>query len=305
MSNQGKGIIYMMFTVLMWGVLSIALKIASKVIDSPTIVWFRFSIAFFFLFVWIVYKNPKELKILLHPSWLIVATSLALAWNYLGFMYGVQFTGPSSAQVVIQSGPILLAFFGVIFFHEKMSATQIFGFMLALAGFFMFYQQHVTAPNISSGDYTKGILFTLSGGVTWAIYAALQKKLVHQFSVSTLNLFIFGLPVLIFLPFVNFGSLTELSIGYWLLLIFLGANTLIAYGYLSLALRYLEAGKVSIIIVLNPIITFVIMGILTWLQVGWIDGEHFTFLSIVGALIALGGAILVIRKKKTSVQERG
>ena len=60
-------------------------------------------------------------------------------------------------------------------------------------------------------------------------------------------------PVLLFLPFVNFASLAHLSFGYWALLVFLGANTLISYGCLSLALKYLEAGKVSIIIVLNPI----------------------------------------------------
>ncbi|HLN73541.1 MAG TPA: hypothetical protein VK205_09620, partial [Prolixibacteraceae bacterium] len=62
--------------------------------------------------------------------------------------------------------------------------------------------------------------------------------------------------------------------------------------------KYLEAGKVSIIIILNPIITFILMGILTFLSVDWIAGEHFSVLSITGALIALGGAILVIRKKK-------
>jgi LPXTG-motif cell wall-anchored protein len=33
-------------------------------------------------------------------------------------------------------------------------------------------------------------------------------------------------------------------------------------------------------------------------QVDWIAGEHFSVLSISGALIALTGAILVVRKKK-------
>jgi len=51
--------------------------------------------------------------------------------------------------------------------------------------------------------------------------------------------------------------------------------------------------------VLNPIITFILMGILTWMQVTWIDGEHFSVLSILGALVALTGAILVVRKKKS------
>lgn len=299
MSNQAKGILYTLITVVMWGVLAIALKIASKQIDSPTIVWFRFSLAFSGMAIWMAIKNPKDFKILYKPSWLIVFSSLALAWNYIAFMFGVQFTSPSNAQVAIQSGPVLLAVFGILFFKEKISRLQAIGFSLAILGFWIFYQQHIGAvPVGQEGQYTKGMLITLTGAVAWAIYAALQKKLIMNYSVGTLNVFIFGLPMLLFLPFVNFQSLAHLSFGYWALLVFLGANTLISYGYLSLALKYLEAGKVSIIIVLNPIITFILMGILTWLQVSWIDGEHFSVLSILGALVALTGAILVVRKKK-------
>jgi drug/metabolite transporter (DMT)-like permease len=298
MTNQAKGIFLTLITVLMWGVLAIALKIASKAIDSPTIVWFRFSLAFSGMFFWMLLKDPKGLQILYKPTWLIVASSLALAWNYIGFMLGVQYTSPSNAQVAIQSGPVLLAVFGIFFFKEKISRIQIFGFLMAIVGFYIFYRQHLTANTGQESQYTKGMLLTLSGAVTWAIFAALQKKLVLNYSVGTLNVFIFGLPVLLYLPFVNFSSLAQLSFGYWALLVFLGANTLISYACLSLALKYLEAGKVSIIIVLNPIITFIIMGILTWMQVSWIDGEHFSVLSIAGALIALAGAILVVRKKE-------
>ena len=146
------------------------------------------------------------------------------------------------------------------------------------------------------------MLITFSGAVAWAIYAAFQKRLVVHYPVGTLNVFIFGLPVLLYLPFVNFESLAHLSFGYWALLVFLGANTLISYGCLSLALKYLEAGKVSIIIILNPIITFILMGLLSWMQVDWIASEHFSVLSIMGALIALCGAILVVRKNKKRLE---
>ena len=298
MSDQAKGIIYTLITVLMWGVLAIALKVASKVIDSPTIVWFRFSLAFLGMIIWMAISNPQGLKILYRPTWLIVISSLALSWNYIGFMLGIQYTSPSNAQVAIQMGPVLLAVFGIFFFREKISRLQAFGFMLAILGFWIFYKQHVSAVAGQEGQYTKGMIITLSGAVAWAVYAALQKKLVLDYSVGTLNLFIFGLPVLLFLPFVNFASLVHLSLGYWALLVFLGANTLISYACLSLALKYLEAGKVSIIIVLNPIITILLMGVLTTMQVTWIEGEHFSVLSVAGALIALTGAILVVRKRR-------
>jgi len=305
MSNQTKGIIYTLITVLLWGVLSIALKVAAQVIDSPTIVWFRFSLAFFGMFVWMLIKNPKGLRILYKPSLLIVISSLALAGNYIGFMVGIQFTTPSNAQVAIQFGPILLALAGVIYFHEKISRIQIIGFILSIFGFLVFYQQHLAAMIGQEGQYTKGMLITLAGAVAWAVYAALQKSLILKYSIGTLNVFMFGLPVILFLPFTKLASLAHLSFGYWLLLVFLGANTLISYGCLSLALKYLEAGKVSIMLILNPIITFIAMGVFTWLQVSWIAPEHFSVLSVSGALIALFGAILVVRKKKVSEEVLG
>ncbi|MDP2115367.1 MAG: DMT family transporter, partial [Bacteroidota bacterium] len=138
MSNQAKGILYTLITVLMWGVLAIALKIASNEIDSPTIVWFRFSLAFSGMFIWMAVSNPKELKILYKPSWLIVISSLALAWNYIGFMLGIQYTSPSNAQVAIQAGPVLLAVLGIFFFKEKISRIQIAGFLLTIVGFWIF-----------------------------------------------------------------------------------------------------------------------------------------------------------------------
>ena len=175
MSNQTKGIIYTVITILLWGVLSIALKVASKVIDSPTIVWFRFSLAFMGMFIWMLIKNPNGLQILYKPSLLIVISSLALAVNYIGFMVGIQYTSPSNAQVAIQFGPILLAVAGIIYFHEKISRIQIIGFLLSIFGFLVFYQQHLTAMIGQEEQYTKGMLITLAGAVAWAVYAALQK----------------------------------------------------------------------------------------------------------------------------------
>ncbi len=284
----------------MWGVLAIGLKVAVRVIDSPTIVWFRFSLAFSGMALWAAFTDPQALKILYKPSLILVISTLMLAWNYIGFMLGVQYTTPGNAQVAVQTGQVVLAIFGVVFFKEKLSLIQGFGFLLALLGFWIFYQQHLTALPDNRSEYTKGMLLTVSAALTWAVYAAMQKKLVRHHPVTTLNIFIFGLPVLLYFPFVNFGSLAHLSFGYWLLLVFLGANTLISYVCLSLALKYMEAGKVSVLLIMNPIITFVIMGILTWVQVSWIAPEHFSVLSVAGALLALGGAILVVRKKSKS-----
>jgi drug/metabolite transporter (DMT)-like permease len=80
----------------------------------------------------------------------------------------------------------------------------------------------------------------------------------------------------------------------WYLLFYLGLNTVLAYGSLALAIKFTEATRVSVIITLNPIITFVTMAILSRMQVSWMEAESFSLLSILGALMVLSGAILVI-----------
>jgi drug/metabolite transporter (DMT)-like permease len=301
MQNQTKGIIYAVITAVFWGVLAVALKVAVMEVDPVTIVWFRFSLAFTPLLIWHIIKRPEGLRILYRPPMLLVIATLALAYNYIGFMWGIEYTTPSSAQLFIQMGPILLTLAGVLFFREQITRKQMLGFLLALIGLLLFYNQQIGALTGGENIYMKGVLLTLSAAVAWSVYGALQKKLVIRYSTFTLNMFLFGLPTLLYIPLADFSQLSDLSPVMWVIMAFLGINTLVAYTTLSLSLKYLEAGKVSIIIIMNPLITFILMGILTEMEVSWIDGENFTPLSVIGAVIVIAGAILVVRKKRKPI----
>jgi drug/metabolite transporter (DMT)-like permease len=111
---------------------------------------------------------------------------------------------------------------------------------------------------------------------------------------NQINLFVYAACSLGLLPFVHFSALEGLSGVHWILLVYLGLNTVLAYGSLALAIKYTEAARVSVIITLNPIITFISMVILTRLQVTWIEAENFTLMGMLGACSVIGGAIVVI-----------
>ena len=122
----------------------------------------------------------------------------------------------------------------------------------------------------------------------------LQKSLLSRISPNQLNLFIYGACALALTPLVKFGQLGGMSTAHWILLIYLGLNTVLAYGSLAMAIKLTEATRVSVIITLNPIITFITMAILSKMEVSWIEPETFSLFSLIGALTVLGGAILVI-----------
>ncbi|NOR75283.1 MAG: EamA family transporter [Draconibacterium sp.] len=298
MQNHTKGIIYASITAFFWGFLPIALKVAVQEIEPITIVWFRFAVAFLMLAGWQLAKNPSSFKLLIKPPLLLVLTAIALSWNYFGYMLGIHYTTPSNAQLFIQTGPIMLAISGFVFFKEKVTRIQILGFAIAILGLTFFYHDQLSVFADSNGNYNIGVLITLTAALAWATYAALQKKLVSKYSTKSLNLFLFALPMIIYFPFINLSPLFNLSWLWLLLLFFLGANTFIAYTALAEALKYTDASIVSIIIIINPIITFITMGILTEMDVSWVAHEHFSMITILGASLVVAGIFLVARKSK-------
>jgi drug/metabolite transporter (DMT)-like permease len=298
MNKSNKGVILALITAFLWGILAVGLKVAVGKVDSFTIVWVRFAMAFSALFVWFLITDRSQLRILIKPPWELVVATLGLSVNYIGFMLGVKYTSPSNAQVIIQIGPVILAIAGIFLFREKVKTIQIVGFSVVVVGFVLFYYQQLKGMFFNHSDFNKGSFFTIIAAVTWAVYAIMQKKLVRKYPPQTLNLFLYGLPVLLYLPLTHFSTLAALSVSWWALLVFLGANTLIAYGCMNASLKYIDANKVSAILINNPIITFIIMALLTALNVDWISPEKFSPLAWTGAFMFLIGAFLVVKAGK-------
>lgn len=297
-SNTTKGILFASTTALLWGFLAIALKVAVKHIDPTTVAWFRFFFAFILLFPLVILKNKKNINLLFKPPLLAILAGIGLGLNYVFYIKGLDLTSPSNAQIIVQIAPMTLAIVGLTYFREKLNRIQIVGFAIAISGFILFYRDQLS--NLFSGAdvYNTGTLMVVFSAFSWVLYAASQKILVKKYNAQSLNLIIFLIPTIFLIPFISIADFQGLSFGVWALLIFLGLNTIVAYGALAEAFRYIEANKVSIIITINPMITIAIMLILTALEVSWIAPEHISLTGILGASLVVGGAILAVKSKK-------
>lgn len=293
---------YAIFTASLWGFMAIILKIIINELSPVTVVWFRFFSAFLMLGAWTLIFRKADFRVFLRPPFLLILAAFFLALNYTGFIAGIKYVSPSSSQVFIQIAPVSFALSGIIIFREHVNWKHIVGFLLVLTGIGLFYSEQLRDLTGESEHFTKGMLLVLGGGLSWAVFATLQKALVRKLHPNQLNLFIFGLCALGLAPFVKFSSLQGMPATNWYLLIYLGLNTVLAYGSLALAIKLTEATRVSVIITLNPIITFVTMAILSRMNVSWIEPEAFTLMGVFGALTVLAGAFLVISagwKKKS------
>ena len=289
-----KGVLFASITAFFWGFLAIALKVASGLMDPLTIVWFRFLVAFSVLLIYFSIRKPAYLAILKNPPLYIIIASLGLGINYVAFLYGLKLTSPAIAQIIIQIGPIMLGIVGLVFFKEKISRRQAIGFGIAGLGLIIFYHESLGQMVDNEDIFNMGVLWIVVAAMAWVTYATLQKILVRKQPAQQLNLFLIGLPILVLFPFIKEEVFLHLSAGNWLLMIYLGLNTLIAYGSLAIAFKYLEANKVSVIITMNPIITFILMGILSYMEVSWIAPEILTTREAVAAALVLSGAVMAV-----------
>ncbi len=294
MSLRLKGVLFASIAAILWGFLAIALKISLKSFSPIEISWIRFVIAFTVLSGYYAIFNPVSFRIFRNPPGTLLLAGILLGLNYFGFITGIHYTTPGIAQVFIQLGPIFLTIAAFIIFREKASVRQISGLIIAFTGLSLFYHEQLSAVIGDVRIFNKGILWVIFGALCWTCFAILQKRLVIKHPPMQLNLVLFGVPALLYIPFIQFERFTGISAGYIILLVFLGLNTLGAYGSLAYALKYLEANKISVILIQNPVITFMALMTMDYLEVTWVKGENFTLLTIVGAVMVISGGILTV-----------
>lgn len=295
-----KGVLFACVTAVLWGFLAIALKLALVFIDPITVVWFRFTLAFSVLFVFFLIKDTKKLYLFKKPPLKLIFAGLCIGLNYLCYMQGLHKMGPNPTQVLIQTGPIMLAIAGIFIFKEKVNKKQIIGFSIAGIGLLVFYINNLSDIVENANNFKSGFLWIMLAALAWVTYAILQKLLVREHNPQSLNVLLYLIPSLIFLPFADFTALSVLSFGQWSLMVFLGLNTLVAYGCLAEAFKYTQAYKVSIIVTLNPTITFLLMAILALMEVSWIETKTMSLELWLGAILLLGGAVYSIYSSSKS-----
>ncbi len=289
-----KGVGYASVTASLWGMLPILMDAALHLFQSGTVVWFRFTFAFVVLFAYLAFRQHHPLNILKKPPVIGLVSGLFLAANYFFFMEGIRLGSPSHSAVVIQSAPVLLILIGVFCFNEKINRLQITGLLIAGIGFWLFFREQGSGLEESTNYLEANGVITLAA-LTWALYMALQKKLQDCYSSQDLNLLVYGTAGIALAGVVTWSEFIGVSAAGWSLLAILGINTLLAYGCLTEAIKYIPLSLISVIVALNPFITMVLMQFIPTLLPNWVRPEVISQMGYFGAVVAISGVVVVIR----------
>jgi drug/metabolite transporter (DMT)-like permease len=283
-----------LFTTLLWGFLSLALKLLLEGMDPFTITWYRLTASAVVLGLYQAQRGrlPAVRRIDRHGWVLLVVALVGLLGNYILFLVSLEYVPPTTSQLVIQLAPILFLLGGLVIFGESFSRIQWVGVIILVGGLLLFFNQRLPALLRLSGTEALGVGLVVVAGAVWAAYALAQKQLLVQLSSVNILLLIYIASAVALLPLAKPAAILSLSPFHLALLGFCTFNTLGAYGCFAEALAHWEASRVSAVIAMTPLVTIAaVLGFAAiWPDTGMAAGLD--GVGLAGGLVVVVGSVM-------------
>lgn len=280
-------------TMILWGVLPMALEAMLVELDALTLTWARFVGSALVLFALLAAqrKLPRLRSLDRGQIALLLIATLFLAANYAAYILGLERTSATDAQVVIQLAPVLLTVAGVLVFREPFTRWQWTGLGVLIGGLALFVAGRGGDAN-AKATLPFGQAIIVFAALTWVVYGLAQKQLLHSWSSPHIMLCIYLGCALAFTPFAQLGSFDRLDSPAWWLLAFCAANTIVGYGAFAEALEHWEASRVGAVLALVPLVTLGCSALLEAHWPGSVPLQELSASSWVGALLVVTGSLV-------------
>ncbi len=303
------GLFFATTAILFWGMLPIALKLSAGFIDPITLTWFRFFIAFIVsIGLQKISGNLSQFRDLVLADWgkLTLAAIFSLT-NYITFVYSLDYLQPGPAQLNFQTAPFFLAFGGMLFFKERLSALQMTCFATLALGMLLFFHPYLDFSDQQSSNVWIGIIIVQFSALSWVCYALIQKLLISRLTPGNVLLYIYGAGILLIAPLSDFSHFSQMKSDHWVIAMFCAVNTLIAYGCFGQAMKYWPTAQVGAMLALTPVFSFTFTAIAA--SIGWWSGiivaSDLNTLAVIGIMLIVFSVFAVqllpmFRKKSAS-----
>ena len=281
-----KNYIYHLIAILtvgIWGLTFISTKVLIEHGLSPQEIFLlRFLMAY--LGIWFI--SPRKL---FADNW---KDELWLLWGGVtgGSFYfftentALEITLATNVAFIVCTAPLLTTILSLLIYKkEKATAGLVGGSLLALVGVaLVVYNGHFILKISPLGDF-----LTLLAAFSWAFYSLITKKMSGRYRTTfiTRKIFFYGiltiLPAFILHPWqFSLSGLWQPAV--WMNLLFLGVlASLVCFVVWNIILKQLGTVRASNYIYLNPLFTLIGSAVLL--------DEQFTVMSLMGAMLILGG----------------
>ena len=212
---------------------------------------------------------------------------LCVALFYGAYQVAVDTGGAALSSVLLYTAPAWVILLAKLFFNEKITTNKLLALGFTLGGIILIAASQGGNLSLAKGDtMSVAIAAGLLSGFCYSLYYILGKFFSEKYSASVLFFYTLLPGALLLLPFFSF---TEKNIWAWLSLGSLSViSTYGAYHFYYTGLKYIEAGRASIVATLEPVVAVLVAWCL------W--GEVFTVTGYGGTALILIAVIIVIRK---------
>lgn len=280
---------YVLFTVLagiLWGCISLFLKpITAAGLSSLQVMMMRGLLSAFFMFIFLLIKDRKLLKIELKDLWMFFGTGIiSLTFFSICYFKTILEVGTSIAVVLLYTSPIFVLLMSVVLFKEKINLRKILALIMTFAGCIL------VAGIIGGGQNrlsAKGFLVGLGAGLGYALYSIFSRYALKKYNALTVTFYTFLFSGLSSLPFVHVEQIPE-CMNVKVCIFIVGISlvcTVLPYIFYTLGLTGLETGKAAILVTVEPLVG-TLVGFLIW-------KEEVSVLKIIGIVLIFVSVVLL------------
>jgi drug/metabolite transporter (DMT)-like permease len=287
-TDRFKGYLCILAAAVMWGFIGPLGKTACSQDILPMEVAFWRALLAWFCFAGEVLLRKKNIRIArgdLAPLALFSVRCVTLF--YWAYQVAVDQGGAALASVLLYTAPAWVILLSGIFLAEKATADKLLALVLTISGVVLIAVSQSGENSGTGGEgLGLGILAGLFSGFCYSLYYILGKFFSAKYSAGLLFFYTLLPGALLMLPWIDFADKSPTA---WLSLILLATvSTYGAYHFYYTGLKYIEAGRASIVATLEPVVA----GLAAWYW--W--GEFFTAPGYAGAGLIIGAVLLVMRK---------
>ena len=273
-----------LFAALLWGTIGFFTRnLSSLGFSSVGIVAVRSFFTALAMFIIIAVKDIKLLHISLKDIWMFLGTGIASFMFFnICYMSSITENSLSVACILMYTSPVWVSIISYFVFKEKFNKIKVLSLVICLSGC-------VLTCMSSTLKLTKiGLIYGILSGIGYALYSIFGKIASKKYNSYTIVFYTFLFSFAALLPFCNApGIIARVSsIKTFAFLIGISIiNTLLPYLLYTFGLSRIDAGKASVISIIEPVASAV-TGLVFF-------GEVVGILGIIGIIFVIIGIYLL------------
>jgi drug/metabolite transporter (DMT)-like permease len=283
-----KSYVLLHIIVFIWGFTAILGALIS--LDALPLVWWRMSLAVFFILIYVLIKKIS-LKIPKKTILAFLFAGLIIALHWLTFFKAIKVSNVSITLACLSTGAFFTSILEPLLFGKKIVWYEVLFGIIVVIGLYVIFNVEV--------NYMDGIILALTSAFLSALFTVINAKFTKEYMPSVISFYelLGGVVFLsIYLLFSNGFSneffLLSLSDFGWLILL---ASICTAYAFIASVkvMRYLSPYTVMLTINLEPVYGIVLAVLL------FKDAERMSPMFYLGAAIILTTVVLngIIKKR--------